>query len=89
MADARVVLRSVADVLRTRGLLVEVLGSEDTAVSGVCQDSRRVRPGDLFLAWQGTEHDAHEFVAAAADGGAVAAIVERHLPDVAIPHHGL
>ena len=41
-------------------------------------------PGELFLAWEGTAHDAHDFVAVAAAAGAVAAVVERPL-EVAIP----
>jgi UDP-N-acetylmuramoyl-L-alanyl-D-glutamate--2,6-diaminopimelate ligase len=51
---------------------------------GVSQDSRSVRPGDLFLAWKGTSVDAHEHVAAAAGAGAVAAVVERKV-EVAVP----
>jgi len=50
---------------------------------GVTQDSREVEAGNLFLAWKGTEFDAHDFVAGAAERGAVATIVERPL-DVGI-----
>ncbi len=52
-------------------------------VHGVSQDSRSVQGGDLFLAWKGVEHDAHRFVPDAVARGAVAAIVERALPDLA------
>ncbi|MBS97526.1 MAG: UDP-N-acetylmuramoyl-L-alanyl-D-glutamate--2,6-diaminopimelate ligase [Oceanospirillaceae bacterium] len=45
-------------------------------VSGVCQDSRCVRPGDLFFARSGTRHRGVDFIAQAADKGAVAAIVD-------------
>ncbi len=54
-------------------------------VAGVQQDSRRVRPGDLFVAWSGAVHDAHEYVARAAAAGAAAAIVERPVPDAPLP----
>lgn len=79
MADRSVTLGAVGDVLRSAGLLRELRGAEDLAVSGVSQDSRSVRPGDLFLAWEGTASDAHDFVADAARAGAVAAVVERAL----------
>jgi UDP-N-acetylmuramoyl-L-alanyl-D-glutamate--2,6-diaminopimelate ligase len=50
----------------------------------VSQDSREVRPGDLFLAWKGTNSDAHDFVAEALARGAAATVVERSV-DVDIP----
>ncbi len=85
MASAPTTLASVARVLRTAGLIDELHGPEDVAVSGVTQDSRSVQAGDLFLAWHGSEWDAHNFVAPAARAGAVAAVVERHVPEAEIP----
>ncbi|MBA2382594.1 MAG: UDP-N-acetylmuramoyl-L-alanyl-D-glutamate--2,6-diaminopimelate ligase [Chloroflexi bacterium] len=55
------------------------------AVGGVTDDSRAVRPGNLFVAVSGLHADGHMFVAAAAQAGAVAALVERPLPEVALP----
>ena len=54
-------------------------------VGGVQQDSRRVVPGDLFVAWSGAAHDAHDHLAGAAAAGAAAAIVERQVPDARLP----
>ena len=45
-------------------------------VSGLTADSRLVRPGSLFVAVPGEHVDGHDFVAAAAASGAVAALVE-------------
>jgi UDP-N-acetylmuramoyl-tripeptide--D-alanyl-D-alanine ligase len=45
--------------------------------SGVMIDSRRVEPGDLFVALPGERVDGHDFVAAALAKGAAAALVER------------
>lgn len=56
-----------------------------TAVTGVAEDSRAVRPGTLFVAVPGFHVDGHEYVARAADAGAAAAIVERPVAGVAIP----
>ena len=39
-------------------------------------DSRRVRPGDAFVAWPGAATDARRYVSAALQAGAVAALVE-------------
>jgi UDP-N-acetylmuramoyl-L-alanyl-D-glutamate--2,6-diaminopimelate ligase len=55
------------------------------AVCGVTEDSRTVAGGALFVAIAGEHVDGHDFVAAAAAGGAGAAIVERPVPGVALP----
>ncbi len=78
-------LERIASVLRAADLLLEVRGSGDPAVRGVTQDSRAVEEGDLFLAWKGADVDAHDFVAAAAEAGAVAAVVERPVEAAAVP----
>lgn len=57
----------------------------DVPVRGVTQDSRSVASGNLFVAVPGLHVDGHEFVAAAAARGAAAAIVERPVPEVALP----
>ncbi|HSG49914.1 MAG TPA: UDP-N-acetylmuramyl-tripeptide synthetase, partial [Longimicrobiales bacterium] len=78
-------LGAVAQVLRDAGLLREVRGPEDAVVSGVTHDSRSVSVGNLFLAWAGLQADGHDFVAAAREAGASAAVVERPLPEVELP----
>ena len=72
-------LDAVSAVLRSAHLLLDTRYSTDVKVTGVCQDSRKARRGDLFLAWKGTNSDAHDFVGAAVDHGAVATVVERPL----------
>jgi UDP-N-acetylmuramoyl-L-alanyl-D-glutamate--2,6-diaminopimelate ligase len=51
------------------------IGTE--TVTSIAADSRAVRPGALFVAVRGAHADGHDFVAAAAAAGAVAAIVEQ------------
>lgn len=80
----------IVAVLESAGVGVGPLIPADAAVgrvriAGVQQDSRRVGPGDLFVAWSGTVHDAHDYVAAAAASGAAAAIVERPVPGAVLP----
>jgi UDP-N-acetylmuramoyl-tripeptide--D-alanyl-D-alanine ligase len=57
-------------------------------VSGYSIDSRTVAPGELFFAVRGERLDGHDFVLAALDRGAVAAVVSRsrvaQLPDAAL-----
>lgn len=49
-------------------------------VTGVTMDSRRVQPGDLFVAVPGTRVDGHDFAADAIAAGAVAVLASRSLP---------
>ncbi len=62
----------------TQGRLVA--GSAEADLRGVATDSRRVSGGELFVALRGERFDGHDFVEAAREAGAVAAVVERELP---------
>jgi UDP-N-acetylmuramoyl-L-alanyl-D-glutamate--2,6-diaminopimelate ligase len=53
-----------------------VQGSGDVEVTGISYDSRRVRPGDLFVAVPGLREDGHAFAADAVAKGAVAVALE-------------
>lgn len=57
----------------------KALGPDWTA-DGVTIDSRKIEPGDLFVALTGERVDGHDFVAAALASGASAALVSR-VPD--------
>jgi UDP-N-acetylmuramoyl-tripeptide--D-alanyl-D-alanine ligase len=51
-------------------------GSDPMArVAGVSIDSRTIRAGELFVAIHGPSHDGHDYVAAALERGALAAVV--------------
>jgi UDP-N-acetylmuramoyl-L-alanyl-D-glutamate--2,6-diaminopimelate ligase len=77
-------LEAIADRLRAQALLLEAVDGS-TVVTGITDDSRAVRPGDLFCAWVGSSADAHAFVPAAAAAGAAAALVERRVPEAPVP----
>lgn len=49
-------------------------------ITGLTADSRKVTPGMLYCAVRGSVQDGHEFVAAARERGAAAALVEREQP---------
>ncbi len=56
-----------------------VRGAVDGAVTGLAYDSRRVRPGYVFIALAGQLADGHEFVEEAINRGAVAVVAEREV----------
>ncbi|MGB2271859.1 MAG: UDP-N-acetylmuramoyl-tripeptide--D-alanyl-D-alanine ligase [Pseudomonadales bacterium] len=60
------------------------LHGENALVTGVCIDSREVKAGDLFIALAGSQSDGHQYLAKAAEQGAVAAVVES-VQDIALP----
>ncbi len=64
----------------------EVRGSvEGLRVSGIEEDSRKVREGVLFVAKRGVFSDGHEFLKEAERRGAAAAVVERFDASLKIP----
>lgn len=66
------------------------LEGEPSDVSGVSIDSRTVAPGDLFIAIKGDSFDGHDFVAAALEAGASAALVsDEKASDIETPRGGL
>ena len=73
------------------GALTDLVGPERVVgipvgeVTGLTTDSRAVAPGSLFFAVPGVHVDGHDYVADVAEAGAVAVVVERELPDVAVP----
>lgn len=52
-------------------------GLADTTVSGVTEDSRRARPGIIFVAAPGVRSDGHDYAAKAVELGAVAIMGSR------------
>ena len=50
-------------------------GIPDSKVTGICEDTRRLRPGELFVARSGTREDGARFLEDARIRGAVAAVV--------------
>ena len=55
-------------------------GEGDWVATGVAIDSRSLAAGDLFIALNGPNRDGHDYVGAALDRGAAAAMVARNPP---------
>jgi UDP-N-acetylmuramoyl-L-alanyl-D-glutamate--2,6-diaminopimelate ligase len=73
--------RSLADVAEWLGLPTPPLAGSSSAppepvVTGVCLDSRTVRPGDLYAALPGEHTHGARFAAGAVDRGAVAILTD-------------
>ncbi|MGE5552445.1 MAG: UDP-N-acetylmuramoyl-L-alanyl-D-glutamate--2,6-diaminopimelate ligase [Betaproteobacteria bacterium] len=56
-------------------------GDPKTRVGGLAYDSRRVKPGDVFVCIRGLRTDGHFYVGEAIERGAAAVVAERDLPD--------
>lgn len=72
----------LSDAVRWTG--AEHIGP-DVEFYGVDIDSRRVRPGSLFVALMGAHHDGHKHLHDAQSNGAVAALVTRPMPASSLP----
>jgi UDP-N-acetylmuramoyl-tripeptide--D-alanyl-D-alanine ligase len=72
-------LSEVAQALQAR-----VLGA-DVAFSAVSTDSRKIEPGQLFIALVGPNFDGHDYLAEVAAKGAVAALVQREVANAPLP----
>jgi len=60
--------------------LTSSVGNMSLDVSGICFDSRKAKPGFLFVAVKGTQSDGHEYISKAIDLGVQAVVCEK-LPD--------
>ena len=48
----------------------------DTEITGLCYDSRKAKPGDLFVCVKGYESDGHKYAQSAVEKGAIAVVCE-------------
>jgi UDP-N-acetylmuramoyl-L-alanyl-D-glutamate--2,6-diaminopimelate ligase len=66
----------LSELFEIAGLEAEVPGNDPIA-SGVAEDSRRVEPGQVFVATRGVSSDSHLFISDAVEAGAVAVVTEQ------------
>lgn len=59
--------------------------AEGIEIAHVCEDSRQLRPGDLFVALNGQTVDGHRFLANARAAGAAAAVVAHPQAGLGLP----
>lgn len=68
----------------TEALQGRLVGA-DARFDGVSIDSRKIAPGQLFVALAGPRFDGHDYLDEVAAKGAVAALVEREVPGSSLP----
>ena len=86
-------MRLGAIAIWTRGHLLGSSPALDQAeISGVAIDTRKLQPGNLFIALKGEHADGHDYLDEAAARGAMAALVTRQvnnaLPQVLVDDAG-
>ena len=65
--------------------LLNIPCPKDSALTGLCIDSRQVKPGNLYVAIRGERFDGHQFIHDAIDQGAVAILCSHETPSIDIP----
>ena len=63
------------NIIRNAGV-IETRGNRSLDVTGICNDSRKVTPGSIFIAVKGHDSDGHLFIGKAIDAGAAAIAYE-------------
>ena len=58
----------------------------DVALTGISIDSRSVKPGDLFVAMQGSSVDGHDFIPKAIENGALVVMGRKSLDHLPVPY---
>lgn len=71
--------------LNTVAALLAQSCQTNAEITGVCTDSRELKPGSLFIAIAGERFDGHDFIKEAEAQGALAAVVEHAVDGVTIP----
>lgn len=77
-------LPAILERLTAWGVEARLVGGDETVVTDVFDDHRRVRPGGMFCCVVGGRFDGHTYAATAVEAGAVVVLGERVL-DVAVP----
>ena len=71
-------MRTLGELLEKVDVLaIDPPAARELPISGVNDDTRKLGPGELFIALPGQTVDGHAFLGAAAARGAVAALIER------------
>lgn len=67
----------LSEIIEATGGVPQPVAGDDPVATGICTDSRTLRPGELFIPLVGEHHDGHDFISAAFEQGAVASLSSR------------
>lgn len=77
-------------ILQSALLLSRLIGDGDVEISGIELDSRKVKPGDLFVCINGAKADGHKYAEQAIQHGAAALVTEKpmdcRVPMIVVKH---
>ncbi|NLY42440.1 MAG: UDP-N-acetylmuramoyl-L-alanyl-D-glutamate--2,6-diaminopimelate ligase [Clostridiaceae bacterium] len=62
-----------------------IIGNIDAVIKGIAYDSRKVKPGDLFVCIKGFKADGHDYIEEAIQKGASAVMVEKEVGELPVP----
>jgi UDP-N-acetylmuramoyl-L-alanyl-D-glutamate--2,6-diaminopimelate ligase len=84
-------LRGVTVVKLQSAMFGRMVLTQDVSVGSVRYDSRKVTPGDVFVALRGTSSDGHKFILGAMNAGASVVVVDDDaaVPDTVFMHHNV
>ncbi|MGN0241409.1 MAG: UDP-N-acetylmuramoyl-L-alanyl-D-glutamate--2,6-diaminopimelate ligase [Candidatus Weimeria sp.] len=74
-------MKKIKDLIQNTNLVLES-GADDTEITSLVYDSRKVEKGSLYVAIVGANADGHDYIAQAAEAGAAGVVVEK---DVTVP----
>lgn len=60
--------------------------TENIIINGISTDSRKIKPGELFIPIIGESFDGHDFIGKAIESGSVVVLSHRYLKDEKIPY---
>ncbi|MBE7030593.1 MAG: UDP-N-acetylmuramoyl-L-alanyl-D-glutamate--2,6-diaminopimelate ligase [Ruminococcaceae bacterium] len=65
--------------------VTEKIGDTQVEISGINYNSRKIRPGDVFVAVRGLRADGHDYIQSAIEAGAAAIVGEQETPGLSVP----
>jgi len=75
-------MKILNDILKD-SQIKSIRGDINIQVEGLCFDSRKLKPGEAFIAIKGTQTDGHLYIKQALESGAAAIVYEN--PEIIIP----
>ena len=75
-------LKNLVDNLEIKNIYGNI---ENTEVGGICYNSLKVKPTDVFVAIKGFKSDGHKYIKNAVEGGAVAVIAQEYTEGIDVP----